>query len=416
MTKRRSHKSSPDDRVIIVGGGLAGLTTAALLAEAGIETLCIDREPPPVTLQEHFDGRTTAISWGSRQVLEAAGIWPMMDKVSCPIRQIDILDGDSPVLLTFNSNEVNNRTFGWIAENIAIRQALYKRISQLKNCTHIAPATVTSLETTDDNITVKLTDGRSYTGALVIGADGRMSSIRQMAGIEARSWSYHQRAVVCTVEHENPHNNVAVEHFHPDGPFAVLPMTDSTDGWPRSSVVWTEHGPEKDSALHWSDEAFNAGLTARFPDNYGQVRLIGRRFCYPLGFIHAHNYIAPRIALVADAAHGIHPIAGQGLNLGFRDIAEIFTLLENAANNGEDLGSEALLNNYQAGRRVDNMGMAAVTDGLTRLFSNDVTLLRSARRIGLQAVAKLPMAKKFFMGQAMGAAGILPEMIREAQS
>lgn len=410
-TSRRSADNSFD--IIVVGGGLAGLTTTCLLADAGLHVACIDREPPPATLQEVFDGRTTAISWGSRKVLEAAGIWHLINHVSCPIRQIDILDGDSPLLLSFNSEEVGGRTFGWIAENLAIRKALYQRVSQLEKAHHLAPALVKDYAVHDDHVEVQLGDDRRCQAQLVIGADGRQSFTRDWMGIGTRSWSYHQRALVCNVEHEYPHDNIAVEHFHPTGPFATLPLFDSDTGKHRSSVVWTEHGDDKDSALHWDQVSFDAGLTARFPARYGRVRQIGKRYSYPLGLIHAHDYIGPRMALVADAAHGIHPIAGQGLNLGFRDIAELCTLITQAYQQGNDPGAPELLAHYQRQRRLDNIGMAGATDGLTRLFSNDLTPVRLARRLGLRAVAKFPPAKQFFMKQAMGAAGLLPALIRD---
>jgi 2-octaprenyl-6-methoxyphenol hydroxylase len=413
VAKTKKTKSSEIHDVVVIGGGLAGLTMAALLAAHDINAVCIDREAPPATLTETFDGRTTAISWGSRKVLEAAGIWSMIDDRGCPINTIHILDGDSPLLLSFDSSEVNGRTFGWIVENLLLRQALYKRVSSLKTATHIAPAAVSDFSLHDDHVGVHLADGRIIKGRLVIGADGRQSFTRGWMKIGARAWSYNQRALVCNVEHEFPHNNVAVEHFHPTGPFATLPMFDSAEGAHRSSVVWTEHCALKDSAIHWDQQSFDAGLTARFPDSYGRVRQVGKRYSYPLTLVHAHEYIAPRMALVAEAAHGIHPIAGQGLNLGLRDIAELATLIVEAIGNDEDPGNDELLQTYQQKRRLDNIGMAGATDGLTRLFSNDLMPVRAARRIGLRAVARLPFAKQFFMNQAMGAAGLLPALIRE---
>ncbi len=412
--KAPSHHSSSVHEVIVIGGGLAGLTMTALLAAHDVDVICIDREAPPVTLTESFDGRTTAISWGSRQVLEAAGVWPALAQDACPIRQIHILDGDSPLLLSFDSEEVGGRTFGWISENLALRQALYQRVAALKTARHIAPAVVRDFSLHDDFVRVHLEDGRHFDGRLVIGADGRQSFTREWMGIGARAWSYNQRALVCTVEHEFPHHHVAVEHFHPSGPFATLPMNDSPAGVPRSSVVWTEHGVMRDSALHWDQQSFDAALTARFPQSYGRVRQIAKRYAYPLTLVHAHSYIAPRMALIAEAAHGIHPIAGQGLNMGLRDIAEIGDLIVQALAQGEDVGGATLLTTYQQKRRLDNIGMAGATDGLTRLFSNDIMPVRMARRLGLRAVARLPFAKQFFMNQAMGAAGLLPALIRDA--
>lgn len=405
-----------DADVIVVGGGHAGLSMAAILGAQGVKVICVDREVPIDTLSEAFDGRTTAISYGSQKVLSEAGIWDVMKDNCCPIENIQILDGtDSPVFLEFDSAEVGGRIFGWIAENRRIRHALYKRIENLPDAKIIAPALVTDFKVTKDSASIILTDDRVYTAKLVVGADGRGSFTRDWMNIDTRNWSYNQRAVVCIAEHENPHNNIAVEHFHAQGPFAVLPMLDDKNGKYRSSVVWTEHCPEKESACHYPEELFNIALTQHFPDFYGEVKVSGGRFAYPLGLVHAHNYIAPRMALVADAAHGIHPIAGQGLNLGFRDIAALCELIGNAHKNGEDIGSDDLLQLYQRRRRFDNMAMAGATDLLNKLFSNDITPVRIARKAGMRAISRLPFAKRFFMKQAMGGAGILPAMIKDGQ-
>lgn len=399
--------------VIIVGGGLAGLTLAALLGAGGAKVICLDREEPAGTLAGTFDGRTTAISWGSQKVLAVAGVWDDLAPQSCPIETIRILDGGSPVLLEFSSAEVGGEIFGWIAENRAIRHILYEKIRTLKTVAHIAPASVSDFSVTDDVARVRLDDGTEYEAALVVGADGRGSLTREEMGIGTRNWSYRQRAVICNVIHDNPHHNAAIEDFRPEGPFAILPLTDDADGNHRSSVVWTEHEHRRTSALHDDQETFDAALNARFPESYGRVRQAGRRFGYPLGLVHAHRYIAPRMALVADAAHGIHPIAGQGLNLGFRDIAVLAGLVNEAVREGQDPGARVLLESYQRQRCFDNMAMAGATDALNKLFSNDILPVRLARKAGLRAVSRLPFAKRFFMRQAMGAAGILPAMIGE---
>ncbi len=387
--------------VAVIGGGLAGLTMTALLGAQGMPVCCIDRAPPPETLHETFDGRTTAVSWGSQKVLAAAGVWDALAREACPINTIQITDGDSPVLLDFDSEAVGNEPFGWILENRLIRKALHERLAALDTARLIAPAAVEDFTVDAEQVTVKLEEGRQIRARLVIGADGRGSFTREWLGIGARTWSYRQRALVCTVTHEHPHDHIAIENFRPEGPFAVLPMTDDPQGRPRSSVVWTEHGPDRASALHYSDEAFDAALQARFPAFYGDVALAGGRFAYPLGLVHAHDYIGPRMALVAEAAHGIHPIAGQGLNMGFRDIAALAALVTDAQADGDDIGAQVLLQRYQRQRRADNMGMAAATDTLNKLFSNNIPPVRLARRMGLRMVARLPAAKRFFMSQAM---------------
>jgi 2-octaprenyl-6-methoxyphenol hydroxylase len=398
--------------VIIVGGGPAGLTLTALLAANGIRAACIDRETPAAQADAAFDGRTIAVSYGSRKVFRAAGIWDALEGAACPIETIEITDGDSPVLLAFDKSEAGGRIFGWIAEIRDIRAALFGRVAKLENATHIAPAQVKDFRVDADSATAILADGRAFSAPLLIGADGRNSFTREWMGIGTRGWAYRQRAIVCTVRHENPHDHIAIENFRPEGPFAILPMTDEGGGH-RSSIVWTEHGAGAQSFMDAPQDVFDAALQARFPARYGKVAQLGKRYSYPLGLIHAHQYIGPRMALVAEAGHGIHPIAGQGLNMGLRDVAEIAGLILAAHARGEDIGGDALLQRYQRARRFDNMAMGGTTDLLNRLFSNDSAPVRAARRAGLRAVAKLPFARRFFMEQAMGTSGLLPALIRD---
>jgi 2-octaprenyl-6-methoxyphenol hydroxylase len=413
---KKAHGESCD--VVIIGGGLSGGAMAALLGSEGFKITCIDRDEPVTQINETFDGRTTAISWGSQKILDRAGVWDSLKKYGCPIRTIDILDGGSPVLLRFGSEEVGNQSFGWILENRMIRLALFDQIQALKNVDHLAPVQIDTLKNTGEQMRVTLRDGRTITAPLVIGADGRNSFTREWAGIGTRGWTYDQRAIVCIAEHENPHHHVAVEHFRDQGPFATLPMLDGPNGEHRSSVVWTEHGPERESALHYPQNVFDAALTARFPPQYGRVHQMGQRFSYPLGLQHAHRYTAPRLALVAEAAHGIHPIAGQGLNMGFRDLAALCDILIAARADGADLGDDLVLKQYEQQRRFDNMAMAGATDSLNRIFSNNLPALPILRKAGLKMVARIPAAKRFFMHQAMGAGnenvGLLSSLMKEA--
>lgn len=388
--------------VIIIGGGLSGGTLACLLGQDGFRVACIDSAPPVTQIEEAFDGRTTAVSYGSRKVLEAAGAWSLLQKDSCPIRTIEILDGGSPVLLRFGAEEIGGESFGWIMENRVLRKALFERMRGLKSVDHHAPAQITAIENESGQIRITLRDQTVLSAPLVVGADGRNSFVRDWAGIGLRGWSYRQRAIVCTVVHDRPHHNVAVEHFRAQGPFAILPMTDGPDGEHRSSVVWTEHGPARASAIRDDQDSFDAALTARFPESYGTVRQIGLRASFPLWLQHAYTYTAPRVALIADAAHGIHPIAGQGLNLGFRDIDALWSLLTAARESGDDFGGDVLLQDYERLRRVDNMAMAGATDILNRLFSNAAPGLPLLRQTGLRLVARMPAVKRFFMHQAMG--------------
>ncbi len=393
-------KNNQNFDVIIVGGGLAGLSLACSLAiSPDLQIACIDQADPKL---QSIDLRTTAISYGSSKILDQAGVWQDMLKSACPIENIEILDGDSPLLLNFLSTEVEGRAFGWIVNNADLRAALLKKVKSLKNITHIAPSQVSDFDVGEESASTLLADGTRLSAPLIIGADGRASFTREWMEIPTRQWSYNQRAVICCVEHKNPHNNIAVEHFWPEGPFAVLPMTDDKNGKHRSSVVFTEHGPEKKSLMKFTDAEFETALAARFPARYGDVKMIGKRAAYPLALVHSTQYIGPRMALIADAAHGIHPIAGQGLNLGFRDVAKIAELVSEARQNAQDIGSDELLQNYQRARRFDNMSMVAVTDGLVRLFSNRFPPVKFLRRSGLKIVSRIKPAKQFFMRQAMG--------------
>ncbi len=389
-----------DFDVIVIGGGLAGMTMACMLGKANIKVACIDAADPAALLKA--DERTTAISYGSRKILDEAGIWQHLGPKICTIKDIEILDGGSSVLLEFLSQDSGQEAFGWIVDNRDLRAAQMQQMKALKSVSHIAPASVQDFEITDNAAKAVLADGTTLSAKLIIGADGKNSFTRKWMDVPVREWSYNQRAMICIAAHKNPHNNVAVEHFFPAGPFAILPMHDEQDGTHRSAVVFTEHGPQKQSLMNLSDKDFEIALAARFPERYGNIKLTGKRFSFPLSLVHAAEYIRPRMALIADAAHGIHPIAGQGLNLGFRDIKALSDLLTVAAKSGADLGDSELLERYQRQRRPDNMAMVAMTDTLNRLFSNNFLPLRLARKIGLRAVSKLTPAKKFFMRQAMG--------------
>ncbi len=398
--------------VAIVGGGIAGTTMAAILGGAGLRTALIERQPPAALGSIAYDGRTTAITFGSRRVLEAAGLWAALAPHACPIDDIRVADGRSPLFLHFDSREVGDEPLGLIVENRLIRQSLYDRINAIEAVTQIAPAAVTAIEVSGSVARLTLAEGQDITADVIIGADGRDSFIREASGIETIGWAYKQQAIVTIMGHELPHSNIAVENFLPPGPFAILPMTDGLDGVHRSSVVWTDHSETVPLYMKLDAAQFDAELRRRSGDWLGRVWEIGPRFTYPLQLRHAKRYIGPRVALIADAAHVIHPIAGQGLNLGMRDIALLAELLVDHRRAGLDLGDPVLLKRYEKARRADNVAFSAATDVLDRLFSNDIPPITLARQVGLGAVNQVPPLRRFFMRRAMGAAGAISRLGR----
>lgn len=414
MTEKKNVNNQYAD-VIVIGGGPAGLSVSALLGNHGVNVICLDRDSRKTHLSTEYDDRTTAISYGSRNVLRHAGVWDAMENNACPIRDIRILDGDSPVLMSFLSQDMDGKSFGFIVENRVMRQALFDRLDTLDSVSHFTETTVTDIRTDQEKARVETKDGGVYRADLVIGADGRGSLTRMKTGIKTRQWLYDQKAHVCVVYHENPHEHVAYEHFREEGPFAILPMCDDAQGRHRSAVVWSDHRAARRSGMEMSDEAFEAGIKARFPDHYGELTIGDNRATYPLGLLHAENYIGRRTALVAEAAHAMHPIAGQGLNMSLRDVAAIAELVIDARQAGSDIGACALLEQYQKRRRFDNTRMLAATDGLTRLYSVKFPPVRLVRKAGVRAIAAFPPAKRFFMGQAMGLNGRLPRFVRQGR-
>jgi 2-octaprenyl-6-methoxyphenol hydroxylase len=408
----------------IVGGGMVGMTLAAGLAGAGLSVVAIDAEAPAAITAAAFDGRSSAIALGSQRVLAAIGAWSDMAAEAQPILDIRVSDGDSAggvsrLFLHYDHRDLaapgtgpaGAPPFGYIVENRVIRRALLRRLSDLPNLIHAAPARAVSVERTAAAARLRLDDGRRATVGLVIAADGRKSPLRAAAGIRATEWAYAQTGIVCTVAHEKPHDGVAHEHFLPAGPFAMLPMVDA-DGMHRSSIVWTERRDLAPAMMALEDADFAAEIERRFGPWLGRLRPIGGRFAYPLTLVHAERYVDRRLALLGDAAHAIHPIAGQGLNLGLRDVAALAEAVVDGRRLGLDVGDAVVLERYQRWRRFDNLLLLAVTDGLNRLFSNDVAPLRLTRDLGLAAVDRVPSLKRLFMRHAMGMVGDLPRLMR----
>jgi 2-octaprenyl-6-methoxyphenol hydroxylase len=440
-----------DAEVLVAGGGMVGLALAVALAEAGLEVMVVDRLDPARQREEAFDGRSSAIARGSQQVLEVLDLWAGMAPAAAPILDIRISDGRpydtagpggrrpggaSALHLHFSSAELAEadtaRPLGYIVENTAIRRASLDRARTLSkgHGTRIespkidlpkidlrAPGDIMEVTRRPGGVAARLADGTTVKARLLVAADGRRSAQREAAGIRAMEIDYGQTAIVATVAHEVPHEGVAHEHFLPSGPFALLPMTDAADerGRPvhRSSLVWTERRALVPAMLALDEQAFAQELQRRFGDSLGRLSLWGgRRWSYPLSLLHAERYIDTRLALVGDAAHGIHPIAGQGLNLGLRDVAALAECIVDARRLGLDVGDATVLERYQRWRRLDTMALIAATDSLNRLFSNDLPPVRLLRDLGLAAVNQMPPLKRFFMRHAMGLVGELPRLVK----
>jgi 2-octaprenyl-6-methoxyphenol hydroxylase len=402
-------------QVCIMGAGPVGGTLACRLASAGVSVALIDQAVLPPMENPAFDGRAYAIAAGSRTLLEDAGLWDVLDVPPNPIRDIRVSDGHigrppSRLHLHFDHREAGGdpRPFGWMVEARSLRKALNARFPDQDQLHLFAPATAVT-ERQDDGCVVRIQDGPEIRCQLVVAAEGRNSPLRQQAGIPVTRIPYHQTAIVCAVAHEHPHHDLALEHFLPAGPFAALPMGPSSDAEPGgapnvSAIVWTERTADAARFMALDDTRFAREAGRRFGGHLGAIRVVGRRWSYPLSAMIAHRYVDTRLALAGDAAHGIHPIAGQGLNLGFRDGIALAGLIINAAAAGEDLGGEALLARYQRARQPDNLLMFAMTDGIDRLFSTDRRLVRIARDLGIGAVNRLGPMKRVFMRRAMGVA------------
>ncbi|GBQ90612.1 ubiquinone biosynthesis hydroxylase UbiH/UbiF/VisC/COQ6 [Acetobacter nitrogenifigens DSM 23921 = NBRC 105050] len=391
--------------VCVIGAGPVGATLACRLAREGISVGIVDRAPLPPMEHPDFDGRAYAIAAGPKRLLEEAGVWERLPQTPNPIESILVTDGrpgepPSPLSLEF-SREDATQPFGWMAEARALRVALNATLNESANVTLLAPADVSITRTTEGAI-VTTKDGRVLHARLIVAADGRGSRTRSQAGIPITRLPYGQSGIVCAIAHELPHDNSALEHFLPGGPFAQLPMSGTAEHPNLSAVVWSEKDETARRLSALPEASFTRELKRRLGDRLGDVTPVGRRWVYPLAAQYAQRYTATRLVLAGDAAHGIHPIAGQGLNLGFRDVIALSELLIEAHRKGEDPGSPALLARYQKRCRPANMLMLAATDALDRLFSNNNPVLRLGRDLGIAAVHRMPRLRRAFVRHAMG--------------
>ncbi|MGB7261880.1 MAG: UbiH/UbiF/VisC/COQ6 family ubiquinone biosynthesis hydroxylase [Albidovulum sp.] len=400
-----------DTDIIITGGGLNGPALGLALAQAGLTVTVIDVQPARARAEANFDGRAYALAIASKRLLSAIGVWDSVAAHTQPMEHIKTSDGRagegaSPFVLQFDAGEIEEGPMGFMVEDRHLYAAFLAAMTAQPGLTHLPDTTVVAQVADATGITVTLSDGRALRARMLAGCDGRRSGTATRAGISRTGWGYGQTALVCAVAHEHPHNGTAHQFFMPSGPLAILPLQGN-----RSSIVWSETEAAAATIAALNDDDFLEILRPRFGDFLGKIELAGGRFTYPLSLTLADSYVGPRLALVGDAAHGVHPIAGQGLNLGFRDVGALAEVLVLAHRRGEDIGALDVLERYQSWRRFDATTLALGMDGVNRLFSNDNPVLRGVRDLGMGLVGKLPGLRRGFIRQAAGIAGPQPKLM-----
>jgi 2-octaprenyl-6-methoxyphenol hydroxylase len=401
-----------DSDILIAGGGLNGPALALALAQAGFDVTVVDARPAPERAGSNFDGRGYALALASKRLLAAIGVWDKVAEQSEPMRDIKVSDGragegPAPFFLHFDHTEIEEGPMGFMLEDRFLYRAFLEAMEAEPRISLISGTLVTDQAVDTSGVTATFSDGRTHRAKLLVGCDGRQTGVGKRAGIKRTGWGYGQTALVCAITHELPHHGVAHQFFMPPGPLAILPLPGN-----MCSIVWSETD-ENAAAIHaLSDEDYMAVLRPRFGDFLGEIALTGNRFTYPLSLSVANEFIADRVALVGDAAHGMHPIAGQGLNAGLRDVAALAQILTEAQQRGEDFASELVLARYQEWRRFDTATLVAATDLTNKLFSNDNPLLRAARDVGMGLVGAMPGLRRSFMREAAGLNGELPKLMR----
>ena len=396
--------------MVIGGAGFAGLALAIALAEALGPEFKVVVADPALAHEQSRDPRASAIAAAARRLFETIGVWqavaheaqPMLDMV---VTDSKVEDAVRPSFLTFEGEVKPGEAFAHMIENRVLTDALVAKAKRLGIDLRATP--VTRFDNRANAIEVTFADGATVSARLLVGADGARSQIREQAGIATHGWSYGQSAIVCTVAHERPHHGRAEEHFLPPGPFAILPLTGN-----RASIVWTERTADAERFVALPDTEFRDELEKRFGLHLGDIEVVGPRRAFPLGLYTARTFIGERLALIGDAAHVIHPIAGQGLNMGLRDVAALAEAVADAARLGLDIGTPDVLDRYQRWRRFDTAMMGVATDSLNRLFSNRSDVLRLARDIGLGVVERMPPLKRMFIREAAGFTGDVPKLLK----
>ena len=395
--------------VIIFGGGMIGLALAAALDSSGLSAIVVDPADPAPRNSASFDGRTSAVSSSSMRMLETIGVANELAEPGCPIRRISVADGLEPGTLHFDADD--DEPLGVMHENRHLRAALQARAEAGKNVWLLWKSRVTDVDRGEHGVVVSLEDGRRLNAPLLVAADGRNSVTREAAGIPIARWKYDHQAIVSVLRHQRPHEHVAYEIFYPTGPFALLPMNDDSGGH-RSAIVWSVPQEDATGWLALNDEDFAAEAEAAMGGFLGKIAMLAPRSSFPLGFHHAAQITARRLALAGDAAHAIHPIAGQGLNLGFRDVAALAEVLVEGARLGLDLGDPILLDRYQRWRSLDALSVAFATDTLTRIYGIPGKTASAIRRFGMGLVGKISPIRNRLMSEARGTSGELPLLLR----
>jgi len=396
--------------MVIGGAGFAGLALAIALRQALGDSFTVTVADPALASLKSKDPRASAIAAAARRLFEAIEVWPAVAHEAQPILDMVVTDSKlehaiRPTYLTFGGEVEEGEAFAHMIENRLLVDALVDKAKALD--IELRAGAVTGFDNMPNAIDVDLSGGETISARLLVGADGARSQIREQAGIATHGWNYDQSAIVCTVAHERDHDGRAEEHFLPAGPFAILPLTGK-----RSSIVWTETAREAERIVALPDGEFHAELEKRFGLKLGDLQVVGARRAFPLGLFTARSFIGERLALIGDAAHIIHPIAGQGLNMGLRDVAALAEAVADAARLGLDIGAPDVLERYQRWRRFDTMTMGAATDGLNRLFSNNSDVLRLARDVGLGLVERMPALKRMFIREAAGFTGEVPKLLK----
>lgn len=406
----RGMKNTSD--ILIVGGGLNGPALALALAQTGHNVTLIDALPRDLRDDEAFDGRSYALALASQRLVDQIGVWSQVADNAQPMLDIKVTDGragqgPSPFFMHFDHAEIEDGPMGYMIEDRYLRRALRSAMEDNAAITLVDEQTVVAQQVDTSGVTVTLASGDTLRAGMIVGADGRRSGTAARAGIKRTGWDYGQTALVCAIEHEKPHHGVAHQFFMPPGPLAILPLPGN-----RSSIVWSERSSTARSIQALGEANYLAALRPRFGDFLGEISLAGDRFTYPLNLTLANAFVSERLALVGDAAHGVHPIAGQGLNAGLRDVGALAEVLTEAKRRGEDIASPLVLARYQQWRRFDTASLAAATDMFNRLFSSDNPLLRLGRDIGMGVVGAIPGLRQSFIREAAGLTGDLPRLLQ----